>query len=789
MAKKNDQGGLRGAGASACRESREGADFQWNWYRKVFECAPIAIALYDAAGNLLEINAAAADLFGIRDAGAIRHLNLLENMTIPSDIVDRLKCGDAVEYCTSYDFDEIRRSGLFQTSRSGAIYLHVMIRPFMSDEAAAHPFYIAQVQEVTAERNATQQLVREKRNFSGILDAMADGVLVINADYTISYANPAMVEMFGDIGRRPCYRYLHGKDRPCGFCKNEEVFKGNTLVWEHYFPYFDKTFHLMDSPIRNADGRMAKLEIFRDITALKKAEKRLQRSHAELEATVQARTTDLRRANEALAEEVRQRREKEYQLHEQNEFLESMFSSIHFLIAYMDREFNFIRVNRAYAEADGQTPGDFIGKNHFDLFPHEENEAIFRRVVETGEPYFAHEKPFSYAYNPERGVTYWDWTLHPVKDINGRTSGVILVLVDVTERKKAQDARRQAEKHIRVMTEAMDDVFWMVTADRKQLLYISPSYEAMWGRSCESLYRDPDSFLAAIHPEDRPGIEEAVRHNRASTWDRAYRICRPDGTVRWVRDRGFPVTDDQNTLQMIAGVATDITERKTAELSLQRSEARVRQLSAELLDAQEKERKHLAQEIHDSLGSGLTAIKLSLENKMAEVSGQAGSRTRIENILDMAQRAIDECKRLQKGLRPPLLDDMGLLYTIDWQCQQTGGLYPDICIERDFDIEEADIASDQKIVIYRVLQEALNNVIKHSGCSWVRVSLVKKEGRIRLTVADNGVGFDPDAAGAFDSRGVLGMRERVELTGGHFFVQSARNGGGTTLCATWQATV
>ncbi|MBI5055751.1 MAG: PAS domain-containing protein [Nitrospirae bacterium] len=113
-----------------------------------------------------------------------------------------------------------------------------------------------------------------------------------------------------------------------------------------------------------------------------------------------------------------------------NELLENVFSNVYVLIAYMDKDFNFIRVNKKYAESDGREPEFFTGKNHFDLYPHKENEEIFRRVAETGEPFFIRSKPF---LHPERGMTFWDWSLKPVKDADGKTAGLVLSLVDVTE--------------------------------------------------------------------------------------------------------------------------------------------------------------------------------------------------------------------------------------------------------------------------------------------------------------------------------------------------------------------
>ncbi len=126
-------------------------------------------------------------------------------------------------------------------------------------------------------------------------------------------------------------------------------------------------------------------------------------------------------------------------LQETNELLEQMFSSINILIAYMDPEFNFIRVNQTYAAADGREPDFYVGKNHFDLYPNNENEDIFRNVVKTGAPYFAYEKPFEYAGHPERRVTYRDWHLLPVKNPEGKVHGLLLSLLDVTDRKLAEE--------------------------------------------------------------------------------------------------------------------------------------------------------------------------------------------------------------------------------------------------------------------------------------------------------------------------------------------------------------
>ncbi len=153
-------------------------------------------------------------------------------------------------------------------------------------------------------------------------------------------------------------------------------------------------------------------------------------------------------------QDITSRKEHERQLQAVNELLERVFFSIDTHIAYLDRNFNFIRVNEAYARAAQHTPEFFAGKNHFDLYPHAENQAIFQRVVDTGEPYLVFEKPFEYAEFPERGITYWDWSLQPVRNPDGTIQGLVLSLVDVTERKRADKQLERQNQELVTLSEA-----------------------------------------------------------------------------------------------------------------------------------------------------------------------------------------------------------------------------------------------------------------------------------------------------------------------------------------------
>jgi len=346
----------------------------------------------------------------------------------------------------------------------------------------------------------------------------------------------------------------------------------------------------------------------------------------------------------------------------------------------------------------------------------------------------------------------------------------------IVERTRVEEALEEEHKQVISMFDSIDEVVYIADPDTYEMVYMNGPAKKQWGdgigQKCHYVLQNLDSpcpFCTndRIFGENvgKPYIWEfqnTANHHWYRCIDRAVKW--PDG--RMVRFE----------------MAIDITDRKQAE-------EQVRLLSAKVLEAHESERKLVAQEIHDSIGASLAAIKYGLERKLGEMGEMPYSgKASLEQIIVTVQDTIEESRRISTNLRPSLLDDLGLLPTIRWFCREFQSLYSDIRIESQIDIQENQIPEPLKIVIFRILQEALNNIAKHSGANLVHLSLGYASEGIVLNIDDNGNGFDVE--GAESSRdsahglGLASMNDRARLSGGLFKIQST-TGAGTSIMASW----
>jgi PAS domain S-box-containing protein len=356
-----------------------------------------------------------------------------------------------------------------------------------------------------------------------------------------------------------------------------------------------------------------------------------------------------------------------------------------------------------------------------------------------------------------------------------------------TECELAEAALRESEQKYSTLVE--DALIGVYIIQDGKIVFGNDKFAKIYGYAKDELIGLES--LKLIHPEDRDRVRQ-MREKRLSgekvPSEYEIRGLKKNGDTIWVT-RSYALINYKGK-PAISGIVADMTKRRLAEDALRKSDKELRILSNQLLSAEEKERKRIARELHDGIGQALSAIKFGVENVLRELDGHkdALDLNPLETVIPITQKAIEEVRRIVKDLRPSILDDLGILATITWFCREFQNVYSRIRINKEIDITENEIPPPLKTIIYRLLQEALNNVAKHSQADQVYLSIHKQPNEIELLVKDNGRGFDLEKTIALTPSqrgfGLAGMRERTELSGGRFDIQS-RIGKGTTIRVVW----
>jgi PAS domain S-box-containing protein len=325
----------------------------------------------------------------------------------------------------------------------------------------------------------------------------------------------------------------------------------------------------------------------------------------------------------------------------------------------------------------------------------------------------------------------------------------------------------------------------VVCGTRGRILYVNENLCHMLGRTREEMVESPAAqFFGELAAQWRRAARDggAAERYEAELRTATGRTIAVEVASRQIRDA------DGRMLGRFA-VLMDITARSQA---LRESEGEVRLLSAQFMAAQELERQRIARELHDSVGQGLAGVKFGLETCEAQIADgacEAAART-LTQFAGRIQSVLDEVRRISMDLRPSTLDDLGILPTLGWFTREFRTISDQIELQVQIDLHEHEIALPVKTAIYRIVQEAFNNVVSHSGARQVRLALRRVAGQIELRIHDDGTGFDPAAfkvagqTGLGLGLGLGSMRERAEVTGGRFTLQS-ETGRGTTVLVRW----
>lgn len=347
----------------------------------------------------------------------------------------------------------------------------------------------------------------------------------------------------------------------------------------------------------------------------------------------------------------------------------------------------------------------------------------------------------------------------------------------------------ETEKRYRLLAENVVDVICALDLDMR-VTYVSPSVTHVLGYSIEEALgqqweRWIDTALtprsAGIVATDFKEIKSSVcrgQDESFKSWTMELEFIREDGSTLWTESKVSILRGPDGRPVGFVGVVRDIAERKRSEEALMQSELQLRLLSQRILQIQEEERARIARELHDQLGQELVALKIEAVSLAEKLMNYPLVRDRARAVLELAERLDATSHRIAVSIRPEVPDELGPVKAIQWYAEdferRTG-----ISCPVESPVEELVLSKQTAICAYRIVQEALTNVWKHSGASQARIRIATRENTLRVSISDNGVGMDPGRSPDTPSLGLLGMHERASLVGGKLNVK--RNPGGRGL--------
>ena len=541
---------------------------------------------------------------------------------------------------------------------------------------------------------------------------------------------------------------------------------------------------------------------------------------------------------------------------------------------------------------------ELLHKTLFDLTPAEEHERIKADIIVAQKAGIIRNA--EYIMLKKNGAVFRvEMSATVSLGINNQPTGLLSVVRDVTERKQAQEALKASEERFRQLADHIREVFWMSNADKSKIIYVSPAYEEIWGQTCSSLYAAPRNWVEAIHPDDRKrALENILTKQVTGEYDEVFRIIRPDGSIRWIQDRAFPIRDASGSVYRIVGIADDITKRKqawdalgesearkraimqaaldgiitidhegrmielnaaaekifahsrskligenvlevvpqsfrtwfqnglancfdgdkgptqgsriempalradgsrfSAEFTItrirlagppmftiyirditqhKRAEAELRSLPQRIIKAQEAERSRIAQELHDGINQLIASVKMRLRKVEGSLPDlKPAAREILQRCDRLLVKVLEENRRIAHNLRPTDLDHLGLAAACSSFCSEVQ-IRTNLQFQCRISSPSHRLPSGVELHLFRIMQEAINNVEKHAKAKAVKLQMRFQQGFVVLKIQDDGLGFDPKTVKAGKKMrhglGLTNMRERALSLGGTYEIKSA----------------
>jgi PAS domain S-box-containing protein len=498
-------------------------------HSRLIDILPDAVCLISSEGRLLAVNARAVVMFGYASPVELLEKNAFDltakqdRERVKTDIAATLKTG----FIRNAEYVLLKKNGLpFQVEMSATV-------SFGGDGKPAG--LVSVMRDVTERKQAEQKI----RQLLDLLDQAHDVIVVHDLEGRLEYFNKGAERVLGWTGEE-----VHGRHAAKLFFKNHSSFAAAQKKLQQTGEWNGETQALTKAgqPI-----------IFHSRWTL------TSRQHGQSPRVVSINT------------DVTQRKLAEALLKEQEELSQRIIGAATVGFCRLNLQGRFLDVNKAYCRTIGYSRKELLSMRVSDLEINEPSPELLtghiQRILKTGSDRFESRHRHKDGRVIELEIIATALKL--------REHYVFAFLHDITEHKQAEKVLRESEERFRQLADNIREVFWMTDVVKSKMIYVSPGYEEIWGRTCKSLYASPQNWIKALHPDDCERVlESALTKQVSGQYDEVYRIVRPDGSIRWIQDRAFPIRDESGKVYRIAGIAEDITRRKHAWDALGESEAR-----------------------------------------------------------------------------------------------------------------------------------------------------------------------------------------------------------------------
>ncbi|HJV77632.1 MAG TPA: PAS domain S-box protein [Paludibacter sp.] len=476
--------------------------------------------------------------------------------------------------------------------------------------------------------------------------------------------------------------------------------------------------------------------------------------------------------------DISDRKEKELLLENERFLVNSLMNFTPESIYFKDLNSKFIRVNEASAKSMGCNDlSQIIGKSDFDFYDNEYATKTFKdeqNIIQTGTPYHAEEVGHTIDGRETWGIT----NKMPLRDPTGEIIGTFGLTINITERKLAEQALLESEQYTNSILSAIPDLIFILNSEcvfldckTGNVKDLAVPKEEFINKNISEVFPDP---LASLF---RNKIEEVLNNQAPVSIEYQIPVNGELGDFEC-----FIIPFVQNK---VIAMVRNITSRKQIENKLKTSQKQLKSFAAHLQHVREEERVSLAREIHDELGQILIALKIDLGIfkqqifKALKKDEVDDIRLKFDQIYSLVDKTIKTTRKIMTGLRPEVLEMVGFQEAARLSAVEFGARYKINC-NFSSPASEIGIGSQQSIALFRILQEALNNIIKHARATEVDVLVDIVDNKYILKISDNGIGLDENKQVRNDSYGLIGMRERAYLLDGKLTI-SGTPGKGTTV--------